>query len=207
MSKKKIKMLIISLIIVITSIMFYVLLLSKPLITVKSVSVESMDLFMKPGHLEYIEGVDPVDSIEYFIERSRIYGDNDIQVFMKDDSLPSNSPSDYAKVTLEFEIKNMSVFDAYCEYIFVNGGKDLYESYFVTKPNVEVYVADSLSTTKECKYTFYIYTKGKSVKEIENFVRDLQLQFPFVNNILKNSNQYFNVDDNDDVIFFFDGIQ
>ncbi|MBQ2981400.1 MAG: hypothetical protein IJD58_04655 [Lachnospiraceae bacterium] len=206
MSKKRVKVFIVSLIIVIVSILMYVLFLSKPQITVKNVVVESLNLFTEVGHMEYTEE-NPVDRIGRFIERSRTYGDNDIQVFMKDDSLPSNSPSDYAKVTLEFEIKNMSVFDVYCEYILVNGGKDLYESYFVTKPNVEAYVVDSLSTTKECKYTFYIYTRGKSVKEIENFVRDLQLQFPFANNILKNSNQYFNVDDNDDVIFFFDGIQ
>lgn len=207
MTKKRIIKIIIALILLVGIIAAYVLFLSKPQVTVKSVTVESLNLYTQPGQIGYIEGHDPVDSIKYYIERNRVYGDNDVQVFIEGDELPSNDPNDYAKVTMELEIKNKSIFDSYCNYIMVNGGEGLYELNFVSSPNIEPYVANRLSTTKEYVFEFYIYTKGKSSKEIEDLIRNIELQFPFHNDILKNSNQYFNVDDNDDVVFFFKGIQ
>lgn len=206
MDKKRIKIFIIALALVVVFIIAYILLLSKPKIVVKSVSVESLDLFTKPEHLGYMEGVNPVDSIEYFIERNRTYDDEDIQVFMQGDKLPSNDPNDYALVTLELEITNRTLFDYYCDYIMVSDSNDLHDSYFVTKPNVKPYVANRLSTTKDFTFKFYIYTKGKNAGDIEDFVRDLDLQFPFNNHILKDRNKAFSVEDNDEVIFSFDGI-
>lgn len=202
MNKKRMKILIIALIGLLAIICSYILFLSKPQIRVKSVIVESLYLYTQPEHIEYIEGDNPVDSIEYFIERNRTYGDNEIQVFMQEDKLPSKEPKDYAKVTMKLEIKNRSIFDNSCRYIMVNDGSNLNDYFLVTKPNVEVYVTERLSTKKEATFEFYIYIKGKSTKEIEKFIRNIEMQFPFSNDMLKNSNQYFSVEDRENIILF-----
>ena len=204
MTKKKIKIFIIALVLLFFAVAGYILLLSKPQITVTDVKVEALSVYTEPTHPDYIEGRNPIESIEYFIERYREYGDADVQVFLDGEGLPSDNPADYARVTLEFEVTNRSVFDCYCGYILVNDGEDLYEYIFVTDPMVETYKAEKMSTTGGGKWFFYIYTKGKSISEIEAFIRGIEFQFPFNNDILKNSNQYFKIDEN--VTFSFNGV-
>lgn len=204
MTKKKIKIFIISLLIIIIAIVAYILLLSKPQVTVISVNVESLSLYTEPTHRNYIEGRNPVEGIEYFIESARKYGDADVQAFVNSDNLPSDNPADYVKVTLNLETTNRSIFDSYSVSSMVNGGEDLYEYCLVTISNITPYEVERLSTSCGYTWSFYIYTKGKSASEIEEFIRGIEFQFPFSNDILKNSNQYFKIDEN--ATFSFNGV-
>ena len=191
--KKKIIICVLSLLMILVASGVYVFVLSKPHISVDKVTITTLEL--EYSGEKYGEDYDIVGTVEYDFNNALERKYKDMQLFWKDDELPSDDPKDYAVLTFYLNVENTSIFDSFCKYVLLNKYDEQSEILLVTAPQPVYYEFERLSSSDQYVYQIYIYIGDKTKEDIENLVESVQLQIPFSNTIHKNGNVYVDIDE------------
>lgn len=193
MIKKRIIIGVSSVLMILVAIGVYVLVLSKPHISVDKVTITTLEL--EYSGEKYGNDYDILGMVEYDFNNALERKYKDMQLFWEDDELPSDNPKDYALLTFHLNVENTSIFDSFCKYLLLNEYDEQSEILLATAPQPVYYEFNRLSSSNQYVYQIYIYIGDKTKEDIGKLIESMQLQVPFSNTVHKSGNVYVDIDD------------
>lgn len=179
MGKKKI--IIAISIIICLAVCVYIFVFSKPRVKCTKVRVISLMNTSSTSRDDHVE-----DVIVDLMEDAK-QGDSyqSLQLFF-DNELSSYDEADYAVIRFDIEVKNSTVYDAYCKYLLVDEYDTDSGVLVVTIPQLGTNQFKRMSTTDvPNSLAIYICIKDKSKEELEDIIHNMVLQVPYSNKINK----------------------